>query len=45
MNGTTHTNQRANVIEVYKIFNGLDDSNINDFCEVDTGNRRGHSIK
>ena len=37
--------KRGDMIEVYKIFNGLDDLNISDFFELDTGNRRGHSKK
>ena len=33
------------MIEVFKIFNGLDDLNFTDFFELDTAGRRGHSRK
>ena len=33
------------MIEVYKIFNGLDDLKLEDFFELDTADRRGHSKK
>ena len=34
------------MIEVYKIFNGLDDQNVEDFFNLDNNNRtRGHNFK
>ena len=37
--------KRGDMIEVFKIFNGLDDLNLTDFFVVDTDGRRGHSRK
>ena len=33
------------MIEVFKMFSGLDDLKVEDFFEVDTATRRGHSRK
>lgn len=37
--------KRGDMIEVYKIFNGMDDLCFEDFFELDLGGRRGHSKK
>ena len=37
--------KRGDMIEVYKIFNGLDDLKVEDFFVLDTDGRRGHSRK
>ena len=33
------------MIEVFKMFNGLDDIKVEDFFDVDTATRQGHSRK
>ena len=37
--------RRGDMIEVYKIFTGLDDIKLEDFFELDNDDRRGHSRK
>jgi len=37
--------KRGDMIEVYKIFEGLDNLNVSDYFELDRGGRRGHSRK
>ena len=37
--------KRGDMIEVYKIFTGLDDLKLEEFFELDTDGRRGHSRK